>query len=79
MAKTAKPVEAAKTAKPVEEYSFGEKLPFQEWDVKVTKGSAEKLKIKRGCVKITEEQAEILNTGILSGSNTYGVMYFLPE
>ena len=49
---------------------------YQEWDVKVEKGEAVKLKISRQCVKITDEQAETLNHGRLSGGNTYVKMYF---
>lgn len=56
---------------------------YQEWEVKIVnkdgKFVAEKLKVLREVVKITEEEAEILNTGVLEGGNTYGKMYYLPE
>lgn len=52
---------------------------YQEWDVKVVGKTPEKLKIVRPVVKITEEEATILNEGVLLGDNTYGKMYFLPE
>lgn len=56
---------------------------YQEWEVKIVnkdgKYVAEKLKVLREVVKITEEEAEILNTGVLEGGNTYGKMYYLPE
>jgi hypothetical protein len=57
---------------------FG-KQPYQEWEVKIENGVVEKLKISRPLVKITEDQANILNTGVIEGSNTYAKMYFLPE
>ena len=52
---------------------------YQEWEVKVTKGEPEKIKIVRPVVKISEEEAGILNKGVLQGGNTYAKMYFLPE
>lgn len=56
---------------------------YQEWEVKVTRTKdgpvAEKMKVLRPVVKITEEQAETLNHGRLHGGNTYTQMYFLPE
>lgn len=61
---------------------------FEEWkvDVKVSQNKKgenervyEKLKLVRPVVKITEEEAEILNTGLLNGPNTSGLMYFRPE
>jgi len=52
---------------------------YEEWDVKVAGGKAEKLKISRPVVKISEEEADTLNAGILTGGNTYAKMYFLPE
>lgn len=52
---------------------------FEEWECKITNGKQEKLKLARKKVKITEEEAKILNAGILQGSNTYGLMYFRPE
>jgi hypothetical protein len=63
---------------------FGAKKPYQEWKVEVKRDDkgdyyGQKLNIVREKVKITEEQADILNTGLLKGGNTYGVMYFLSE
>lgn len=77
----------AKTTKdePIEEKVKAPKKTdhFEEWEVKIANSTdgprAEKLKLKRKCVKITEEQAETLNAGILKGGNTYAKMYFRPE
>jgi hypothetical protein len=56
------------------------KKNYQEWEVKIEKGRAEKLKINRHCVKITDDQAAVLNEGVVKGpNNTYAKMYFLPE
>jgi hypothetical protein len=52
---------------------------YEEWDCKIVKGVAEKLKRKRTGISITDEQAEILNTGVLNGGNNYALMYFKPE
>lgn len=49
---------------------------YEEWHVKINKNVAEKMKINRACVKISDEQAEILNEGVLYGNNTYALMYF---
>lgn len=58
---------------------YGAKKNFQEWRVQINNKKIEKLKISREVVKITEEQAQILNEGVENGQNTYGFMYFLPE
>lgn len=55
------------------------KVHYQEWDVKISNGKAEKLKIKRPVVKISESEAEILNAGALQGGSQYAVMYYMPE
>lgn len=56
------------------------KLHFQEWEVKVLSGGKyDKMRISRPVVKITQEQADILNESVLYGGNTYAAMYFLPE
>jgi len=55
------------------------KTHYVEWDVKIVGGKAEKLKVSRPVVKISEEEADTLNAGILTGGNTYAKMYFLPE
>jgi hypothetical protein len=52
---------------------------FQEWECKIVKGKAEKLKMNRAVVKITEYEAEVLNKGVEEGGNSYGKMYFRPE
>jgi hypothetical protein len=52
---------------------------YQEWEVKIVNGQYEKLKISRKCVKISDNEAETLNAGILTGGNTYAKMYFKPE
>lgn len=52
---------------------------YQEWLVAIKDKKAEKLKCIRECVKITDEEAETLNAGILEGSNTQAKMYFKPE
>lgn len=74
MAKATKPAEAAKATKPAEGVAY-----YEEWDVKISGGQAQKLTVSRPVVKITEEEAETLNAGVESGGNTYGKMYFLPE
>lgn len=62
---------------------FGAKEIFDEWRVDVPvigeADKVEKVKILRKGVKITPEQAEILNDGVLWGNNRQGVMYFKPE
>jgi multidrug efflux pump subunit AcrB len=62
----------------VEANPYGKK-EYQEWEVKINGGKAEKLKVSRQKVKITDEQADILNQGVETGGNTYAKMYFLPE
>ena len=52
---------------------------FEEWRVEIKNKKAEKLRRMRPVVKITEDEAETLNAGILNGPNTYGKMYFRPE
>jgi hypothetical protein len=53
---------------------------FQEWEVKVGSGGKfEKLKVRRPVVKITQEEADTINAGVLSGGNTYARMYFKAE
>jgi hypothetical protein len=60
-----------------------ERPHYEEWECKITmvdkKPVYEKLKLRRPRVLISEEQAEILNEGVLHGSNTLAHMYFLPE
>lgn len=52
---------------------------YEEWRVDIKDGKAEKLKLVRKCVKITDEEAEILNNGVLTGFSTAPIMYFKPE
>jgi hypothetical protein len=52
---------------------------YEEWLVRIgTDNKEEKLKKLRDCVKITDEQAEILNEGRRYGGNTITEMYFKP-
>ncbi len=71
---------ATKKAKPGvdDEIVEGQEAPkhFAEWECKIKNGEAEKLKLRRPCVKISAEEAETLNAGVLGGLNTYGLMYF---
>lgn len=59
-----------------EKYNPFAKQHYQEWRVELLNGRAEKLKVVRKRVLITDEQAEVLNNGVLEGGNTYGSMYF---
>ncbi len=52
---------------------------YEEWHVQVKNGKYEKLKLLRAKVIISEREAEILNDGVLNGSNNYASMYFSPE
>jgi hypothetical protein len=52
---------------------------YQEWRVDIKNGKAEKLKIVRPVVKITDQEANTLNEGVLSGFSTAPIMYFKPE
>lgn len=60
---------------------------YQEWKVEVkakkdgeeTVREAEKLKMVRPCVKISEAEAEVLNNGALYGPTTIALMYFKAE
>ena len=61
-----------------EEHRVEIKISKDENSDKITR-SAEKLKLTRPCVKITKEEADILNEGVLNGPNTFGFMYFRPE
>jgi hypothetical protein len=60
----------------VEENPFSKKH-YQEWRVEIKDKKAEKLKVLRPRVMITDEQAAILNQGVLEGpQNTYASMYY---
>jgi tyrosyl-tRNA synthetase len=52
---------------------------YEEWYCQVSNKKAEKLKVVREKVNITEEEAIILNTGILTGGNTHANMYFAAD
>lgn len=56
---------------------------WQRWEVKITQTESgpkfEKLKMARAEVKISDEEAETLNHGVLHGGSTHAVMYFKPE
>lgn len=70
---------ATKKPKIENEDQSQETTGYQEWEVKIDRQQAEKIKISRKSVKITEEEAEILNRGVLTGGNTFAKMYFKPE
>lgn len=53
---------------------------FEEWECKILGGGKyEKLKLRRKCVKISEEQADLLNESRIKGGNAYAHLYFKPE
>lgn len=62
-------------------------IHFEEWQCQINtilkNGEAvkeyEKLKKTRSPIVISDEEAEILNDGVLNGNNNYGKMYFKPE
>jgi hypothetical protein len=58
---------------------YGAKKHYVEWEVKIEGKKAEKLKVSRKRVMITDEQAEVLNQGVTEGGNTYAKMYFPAE
>lgn len=47
--------------------------------VEIKNGQAEKLKLVKSGILITEEQADILNEGVLHGGNTIAEMYYPAE
>lgn len=54
---------------------------FDEYEVKITypekgKPKAEQLKCMRKNVQISQEEADVLNNGVLEGGNTYARMYY---
>lgn len=61
-----------------EENPFGKKH-YEEWRVELKDGKAEKLKVVRKRVLITDDQAAILNEGVLKGGNNLGNMYYPAE
>ena len=65
-----------------------EKKHYEEWkceikaiveEGKVTGKNVEKLKLMRACVKITDEEADVLNAGVKDGSNSIVSMYFKAQ
>lgn len=66
----------AKAKKALRETS---KTHYQEWRVEIKNKQAEKLKIVRDRVMLTDDQAELLNFGVVEGGNQFAHMYFLPE
>ena len=56
---------------------------FERWKCQVEhtdgKKKLTKLTLLKKGIRITEEQAETLNEGVLHGGNTYVEAYFLPE
>ena len=55
---------------------FGAKISHEEWICEIKAKQPSKLKLVRPNVKITEEQAAILNEGVLNGANSIGTLYF---
>jgi len=57
-----------------------EKTHFEEWNCEISNSDkgpvVTPLKMTRKCVKISQEQATILNDGAKHGSNTYAKFYF---
>lgn len=66
-------IEEKKQSKKVENPSF------EEWYCQIKDGKAEKLKLIRKRVLISEEQANILNEGRINGGNNHANLYFRPE
>lgn len=58
-----------------------EKRPimYEQWRMELVNGKLEKLKMLRGNVKITEEEADILNAGATSPGAVNPIMYLKPE
>ena len=55
------------------------KLTYDRWRVDVKDGKAEKLKLVKAGIRISEEHAEVLNHGALTGFSVAPEMYFLAE
>lgn len=64
--------EPEETEKPEREY-------YEEWYCMIKGGKAEKLKMKRKRVLISDEQAAILNEGRTKGPNSHALLYYKPE
>lgn len=58
----------------------GEKpVMYEQWRMEAVNGKLEKLKMLRSNVKITDEEAEILNAGATSPGAVNPIMYLKPE
>lgn len=54
-------------------------VSFAEWKCEVVNGKPEKLKIVRPCVKITKEEADVLNDGRIGSGNKIVNLFFANE
>jgi len=52
---------------------------FEEWRMEKEKGEWVKNKLLRSCVKITQEEADVLNAGSASSDGLQSIMYLSPE
>lgn len=56
------------------------KCYFEEWECRVENGRYSRIRLLRACVKITEDDAELLNRSVLEGKeNIIGKLYLLPK
>lgn len=56
------------------------KTGWEKWLCEVKDGKAEKLKLIKAGIQISDEEAEVLNAGRLTGGNVGNVeMFFKPE
>lgn len=55
---------------------FNAKQSYEEWLCEIKSKEPGKLKMLRSNVKITNEQAILLNDGVTNGSNNQGIIYF---
>lgn len=62
-----------------EEEEKPERPYYEEWYCRIKEGKAEKLKLERKRVLISDEQAAILNEGRIKGPNSHALCYFKPE
>lgn len=72
----AEKVNPAPKSKPVKKPS---RPTYEEWMCQINGQKVDKLKKMRENITITEDQARILNEGVIDGVNNYALMYFLPE
>jgi hypothetical protein len=49
---------------------------YEEWHCDFSRGKADPIRVVRPVVKITKEEAETLNNGMLTGGNKNGSYYF---